>query len=83
MAKKDDFDVDKEIERLSKKTRVNMMKSERSFESRLNQLDNDIEKAISSKVKFFDENNELKEKHITTDYTDNALERYKKKLNKI
>lgn len=84
MAKKDDnFDVDKEIERLSKNTRVNIMKSERGFESRLDQLDKDIEKAVSSKIKLFDDSNILKEKHVTTDYTDNALERYKKKLNKI
>jgi hypothetical protein len=83
MAKKEKFDVDKEIERISRKTRVNIMKSERLFESRINQLENDIDSAISSKEKLFDENNVLKEKHILTDYTDSSLERYKKKLNKI
>ena len=83
MAKKEKFDVDKEIERISRKTRVNIMKSERLFESRLNQLENDIDSAINSKEKLFDENNVLKEKHILTDYTDSSLERYKKKLNKI
>ena len=46
--KEKEFDVDKEIERLSKSTRIKIMKSENSFESRLNQLDKDIESAISA-----------------------------------
>ena len=83
MGKKEKFDVDKEIERLSKNTRVNIMKSERGFESRINQLEKDIDKAIRSKEKLFDESKVLKEKHILTDYTDSAIERYKRKLNKI
>ena len=80
---KEDFDVEKEIERISRKTRVNIMKSERSFDSRLNQLEKEIDDAIKSKEKLFDDSKNLTTKHIETDYTDNALERYKKKLNKI
>ena len=38
MAKEEKFDVDKEVERISRKTRVNIMKSERLFESRINQI---------------------------------------------
>lgn len=83
MEKKEEFDVDKEIERLSKNTRANIMKSEMGFESRINQLEKDIDKAITSKEKLFDESNVLKEKHLTTDYTDSAIERYKNKLKKI
>ena len=82
MSKKD-FDVEKEIERISRKTRVNIMKSERSFDSRLSQLEKDIDKAINSKEKLFDDSKVLTSKHLENDYTDNALERYKKKLNKI
>ncbi len=80
---KEDFDVEKEIERISRKTGVNIMKSERSFDSRLNQLEKEIDDAIKSKEKLFDDSKTLTTKHIETDYTDNALERYKKKLNKI
>ena len=80
---KEDFDVEKEIERISRKTRVNIMKSERSFDSRLNQLEKEIDDAIKSKEKLFDDSKTLTTKHIETDYTDNALVRYKKKLNKI
>ena len=40
-------------------------------------------KAHRKKIKMFDESKDLTSKHIMTDYTDNALERYKRKLNKI
>ena len=81
--KEKEFDVDKEIERLSKSTRIKIMTSENSFESRLNQLDKDIESAISAKEKLFDETKELTSKHVMTNYTDNALERYRNQLRKI
>lgn len=77
------FDVDEEMRRISKSTNVNIMKSENSFENRLNQLDKDIENAISSKEKLFDETKDLTSKHIMTNYTDNALERYRNQLRKI
>ena len=84
MAKKEEkFDVDKELKRLSKSIDVKIMKSENSFESRLSQLDKDIEKAISSKEKLFDETKDLTSKHIMNDYTDNALERYRNQLRKM
>ena len=57
--------------------------AENSFENRLNQLDKDIEHAISSKEKLFDETKDLTSKHIMTDYTDNALKRYRNQLKKI
>ncbi len=77
------YDVDKEMERLSRSTNVKIMKSENSFENRLNQLDKDIERTISSKEKLFDETKDLTSKHIMTDYTDNALERYRNQLKKF
>ncbi|MEE1156233.1 MAG: hypothetical protein U0K80_02345 [Methanobrevibacter sp.] len=84
MAKKEEkFDVDKEIERLSKNTRANIIKSEMRVESQLDKLEFDIDKAIKSKENLFDENNFLKEKHILTDYTDSSIEKYRRKLNKI
>lgn len=81
--KEEKFDVDKEMERLSRSTNVKIMRAENSFENRLNQLDKDIEHAISSKEKLFDETKDLTSKHIMTDYTDNALKRYRNQLKKI
>lgn len=81
--KEEKLDVDKEIKRMSKSIDIQIIKSENSFENRLNKLDGDIDKAISKKVKMFDESKDLTSKHVLTSYTDDSLERYKKKLNKI
>jgi hypothetical protein len=83
MAKKEKVDVDNEIKRMSKSIDIQIIKSENSFDSLLNKLDEDIDKAISSKVKMFDESKDLTSKHVMTSYTDDSIERYKKKLNKI
>lgn len=78
-----DVDVEKEIERISRRTRANILKSEISFENQLKQVDFDINKALSRKNKMFDDSKDLTSKHILTDYTDSSLERYRKKLKKI
>ncbi|MBR6024357.1 MAG: hypothetical protein IK044_05255 [Methanobrevibacter sp.] len=83
MAKKEEMDVDKELKRMSKSIDIQIIKSENSFDNLLNKLDDDINKAVSSKVKMFDESKDLTSKHVTTSYTDDALERYKRKLDKI
>ncbi len=84
MAKKEKkVDVDEELKIMSKSIDIQIIKSENSFDNRLSKLDEEIDKAISSKVKMFDESKDLTSKHIMTNYTDNALERYKRKLNKI
>ena len=83
MAKKENVDVDKEIKRMSKSIDIQIIKSENSFDNLLNKLDEDIDKAISSKVKMFEETKDLTSKHVMTSYTDDSIERYKKKLNKI
>jgi hypothetical protein len=81
--KEEKLDMDKEIKRLSKSIDIQIIKSENSYENLFDKLDMDIDKAISKKVKMFDESKDLTSKHIMTNYTDNALERYKRKLNKI
>lgn len=83
MAKKEEFDIDKELKNISRKTDVKILKSEIAFNNRLEQLDKDINNAIKSKEKEFDDVKDLISKHIYTDYTDSSIERYKKKLNKI
>ena len=41
-----EFDIDKEIKKISRKTDINILKTERAFENRLEQLDKEIDKAI-------------------------------------
>lgn len=81
--KEEKLDMDKEIKRLSQSIDIQIIKSENSYENLFDKLDMDIDKAISKKVKMFDESKDLTSRHIMTNYTDNALERYKRKLNKI
>lgn len=79
----DDFDVDKEIEKISRKTDVNILKTEIAFENRIKQLENDIDNVIKDKEKIFDESKVLTSKHVTNDYSPSSLDRYRKKLEKI
>lgn len=80
---KDNIDVDKELKRMSRNIDIDIMKSENSFDAIMDKLDKEIDEAISNKISQFDESKDLTSKHIMTNYTDSALERYKRKLNKI
>ena len=75
-----EVDMDKEIKRISRKTDINILRDEISYDNILEKLDKDIDDAIDDKIKTFDDVHELTSKHLTNDYTDSSLERYKKKL---
>lgn len=82
MSKKD-FDLDKEVERLSRKSNINMRKSEYAFENQVRQLDKDIDKIVEEKIKDFDNNKQLTQEYLTMDYTESTINRYREKLKKI
>ena len=82
MSKKD-IDIDEEIEKLSRKTNVEIKKLEYSFENQVRKLDNDIDKVMNKKLKEFDETKELTSKYLNIDYKQDSIERYREKLNKI
>lgn len=83
MAKKEEYDLEKEIERLSRKTKINMDKSEYSFNKRLKKLENEIDDLMNEKVKLFDENKVLAENYLTIENDTSAIERYREKLKRI
>lgn len=83
MSKKEMVDIDKEVERLARKTNINVRKSEYSFENQLKRLDKDIDKLMDEKIKNFDENKELTSDYLTTDYKQDTIDRYREKLKKI
>ena len=83
MSKKEDFDLDKEVEKLSRKSNINMRKSEYAFENRIRKLDNDIDKIVKEKIKDFDDNKYLTEEYLTMDYSQSTINRYREKLKKI
>lgn len=82
MSKKD-FDLDKEVEKLSRKSNINMRKSEYAFENQVRQLDKDIDKIVEEKIKDFDNNKQLTQEYLTMDYTESTINRYREKLKKI
>ena len=82
MSKKE-FDLDEEVERLARKTNVNLRKTEYSFDNRIKKLDDDIDKIFNKKIKDFDENKELASQYLSIDYKQDTIDRYREKLKKI
>ena len=80
---KEEFDIDKEIEKLSRKTNINVRKSENSFENMLKRLDADIDNVMDRKIKEFDDSKKITAKYLNIDYTQDTIEMYREKLNNI
>ena len=82
MSKKE-IDFDKELENLSRKSGINIRKSEYSFDNQIKKLDKDIDKIDNEKIKNFDENKKLKSEYLNIDYKQDTIDRYREKLKKI
>lgn len=82
MSKKE-IDFDEEIEKLARKSNINIKKSEYAFENQLKKLDKEIDDIANKKVKEFDKNKELASKYLTIDYKQDSIDRYREKLKKI
>lgn len=83
MFNKDEIDVDEEIKRFSRKTNVNIIKSQLVFENRIKNLEKEIEKSTQSQIEDFESNKELLGKYLSTDYSSSTIDNYRKKLRKI
>lgn len=77
------MDLDKEVEKLARKSNLNMRKSEYAFEKQLKKLDTDIDKIVNDKIKDFDIDKKLTEEYLTIDYSNSTVDRYREKLKKI
>lgn len=82
MSKKE-LDFDKEVEKLARKSNLNMRKSEYAFEKQLKKLDADIDSLVNEKIKDFDIDKKLTEQYLTIDYSNSTVDRYREKLKKI
>ncbi|WP_297825094.1 hypothetical protein [uncultured Methanobrevibacter sp.] len=78
-----EFDVDEEIEKLSRKTNINMRRTEYAFDNQLKKLEKDIDHIVKDKISNFDENKELSTKYLNIDYSSDSIDKYKKRLKKI
>lgn len=83
MSKKDEFDLDKEVERLARKSNIQIQKTEYSYNNQLKKLDKEIDKAINDKIKLFDENKQSTQDYFNIEYKDDTINRYREKLKKI
>lgn len=82
MSKKDEFDLDAEIERLARKSNIQMQKTEYTYNNQLKKLDKEIDKAINDKIKLFDENKQSTADYKNIDFKDDTINRYREKLKK-
>lgn len=83
MSKKEKIDFDEELERIARKSNLNIRKSEYAFENQLKKLDKDIDNLTNKKIKEFDKNKELTLEYLSTEYKQDSIDRYREKLNKI
>ena len=83
MAKKDEVDIEKEVERLSRKTNYDMRKSEYSFNKQIKRLDNEIDKVMNDKIKQFDDNKKTTQDYLSLDFKQDTIDRYREKLRKM
>ena len=83
MPKKDEIDMEEEIRRLSRRTNVNMRKSQNSFDNQIKKLDKEIDKVLNQKIKEFDENKQMTEDYLKIEYKDDTINRYREKLRKM
>ena len=72
MSKKE-LDLDKEVEKLARKSNLNMRKSEYAFEKQLKKLDADIDSLVNEKIKDFDIDKKLTEQYLTIDYSNSTF----------
>ena len=83
MSKKDEFDLDAEVERLARKSNIKMKKTEFSYASQLKKLDKEIDKAINDKIKLFDENKQSTKDYKDIEFKHDTINRYREKLKKM
>lgn len=82
MSKKE-IDFDKELEKIARKSNINMRNTEYAFENQIKKLDSDIDRIAKQKIKDFDENKELASQYLSIDYKQDTIDRYREKLKKI
>lgn len=78
-----DVDLDEEIKKLSRKTVIDIKKSEYAFENQIKKLDKDIDNIINEKLKDFDDNKQALGDYLAIDYSSSTIDRYREKLKRI
>ena len=80
---KEDMDIDEEIQKISRKTNIDIKRSEYAFENQIKKLDKDMDNIVKQKLRDFDENKKILGDYLTIDYSSSTIDRYREKLKKI
>lgn len=83
MDKKDDFDLDKEVERVARKSNIQIKKTEYAYTNQLRKLDKEIDSAINDKINLFDENRQSTQDYEDIEFKHDTINRYREKLKRI
>ncbi len=83
MSKTEEFDVDEELKKISRKTNVAAIKSQRSFENQIKKLDVEIDNVINNKLRQFDVDLKLRSDYLSIDYSDPTVKKIREKLKRI
>ena len=96
MSKKEEFDVDEELKKISRKTNVAAIKSQRSFENqiknihimakkekKIKKLEVEIDNVINNKLRQFDVDLKLRSDYLSIDYSDPTVKKIREKLKRI
>lgn len=83
MSKKEEFDVDEELKKISRKTNVAAIKFQRSFENQIKKLDVEIDNVINNKLRQFDVDLKLRSDYLSIDYSDPTVKKIREKLKRI
>jgi hypothetical protein len=81
--KNDEIDIDEELRRISRRTNINIIKSQKAFDNKIKDLEKEIEKSSKIQVNEFDSNKRLLENYLLTDFRSSTIDNYRRKLKKI
>ncbi len=76
-------EIDKKVNKLSRKTNLAIMRKEISFDNQIKKLDAEIQDVSRKQLKDFDNQKELYYDYITMNTKDPSIERFRKKLNEM
>lgn len=79
----EEFDLDKELKKISRYSEKSMKKFEIFFDSKMDKLDKEIETLNRKQLIDFDDNKKLTSDYLNIDYSSSTIDRYREKLKRI
>ena len=80
---KKEIDFDEELERIARKSNINIQRTEYSYDKILEKLDVEMDNILDDKIKAFDENKSIAQDYLNIENDTSFVDRYREKLKKI